>query len=124
MESLVDTHCHLYFNVFQNDLEEVLKRARELGVEHILVPGVDLATSAQAILLAESHDCIYAAVGIHPNEANNWDKDSLRELISMSKHPKVVAIGETGLDYYRNYTDPELQSTVFRAQLELACNHP
>jgi TatD DNase family protein len=117
---LVDTHCHLYFNVFQNDLEEVLKRARDVGVERILVPGVDLTTSGQAILLAESYEYIFAAVGIHPNEANSWDKDSLRELKSLADHPKVVAIGEIGLDYYRDYSDPEVQRSIFRAQLELA----
>ncbi len=117
---LVDTHCHLYFDRFQPDLEQVLDRARQAGVKRILVPGIDLATSQAAIRLAEANPEIFAAVGCHPTELQAWSPDTLVELRRLAQHPKVVAVGEIGLDYYHDRSQVELQVRVFREQLGLA----
>jgi len=117
---LVDTHCHLYFDSFDADRSEVIQRARQNGVERILNIGIDIPSSKAAIQLAQSATEIFAAIGIHPNESDRWDESSYAELLSMSKSAKVVAIGEIGLDYYRKYTLPDLQKSVFQEQLALA----
>ena len=118
--TLTDTHCHLYFNDFDDDRAHVLARAIDSGVERILVPGIDLQTSRSAIQLAEDNKVIYSAVGVHPNSANNWDVRTIGYLDELTSHPKVIAIGEIGLDYYRGLTSPLLQKQIFRDQLGLA----
>lgn len=118
--TLVDTHCHLNFNTFADDLNEVLQRAGQAGVSRILVPGSDIPTSYQAVKLAEQYPFICAAVGIHPNDAHTWDTNSTRQLEQMANHPRVAAIGEIGLDYYRKHSTPEQQKRALHAQLELA----
>lgn len=117
---LTDTHCHLNLNQFNEDLEAVLARAAQAGVERILVPGIDLETSRRAVELAEQHALLFAAVGIHPNSANSWDSGTIKEIKALCRHPKVVAIGEIGLDYYRQHATPAQQKAAFQAQLELA----
>jgi TatD DNase family protein len=102
LSRLIDTHCHLNFNLFQNDLENVLERAWDNGIERILIPGIDLETSRRAVELCEIYPKLYSAVGIHPSEALSWDQSSIGQLIELAKHPKVVAIGEIGLDYFRD----------------------
>ena len=118
--TLTDTHCHLDFRDFKKDRHRVLARAWEAGLERILVPGIDLPTSQAAIQLAARYDEIYAAVGMHPNSAQRWDAHNLGLLDEMAAHPKVVAIGEIGLDYYRDRTPHSLQKRVFQEQLTLA----
>ncbi|OQY32785.1 MAG: hypothetical protein B6I38_04220 [Anaerolineaceae bacterium 4572_5.1] len=117
---LVDTHCHLDFDNFENDREQVLNRAWEAGMERILLPGVDLASSRKAVRLAESHPKLFAAVGVHPNSALTWERDTLAELKSLAVHPKVVAVGEIGLDYYRHHAPHDAQRRVLNRQLKLA----
>ncbi|MBC8508117.1 MAG: TatD family hydrolase [Anaerolineales bacterium] len=117
---LTDTHCHLYFNNYDKDRDAVLARAWQAGVERILVPGIDLPSSRAAIELAEAYSQVYAAVGVHPNSATTWDAGSLAALTELAAHPKVVAIGEIGLDYYRDRAPRSLQKRVFREQIELA----
>ncbi len=120
---LTDTHCHLYFRQYHNDLDEVIQRAIDAGVERILVPGVDLETSREAIRLAEEYQNIFCAVGIHPNSANAWDENSLDQLEELAAHPRVVAVGEIGLDYYREQAPQQLQDRILREQLDLAANN-
>lgn len=117
---LADTHCHLYFDNYNEDRQAVLTRAGEAGVKRILVPGIDLLTSQQAIDIAEECEMVYAAVGVHPNSATTWDSSTLEALEMMAEHPKVVAIGEIGLDYYRDRAPHSLQARVLREQLSLA----
>jgi TatD DNase family protein len=116
----VDTHCHLYFDLFIEDREEVITRAWEKGVKKILLPGIDLTTSHQAVEFADQHANLFTAVGVHPNDGASWNEHTLNELSELCRHPKVVAIGEIGLDYYRQHTTPELQQEILHAQLELA----
>lgn len=118
----VDTHCHLYLEHFQNDLIEVLDRAQANGVKMFIVPGIDVETSQAAVALSERYDGIFAAVGVHPNYAETWDANSLSILDELSHHPRVVAIGEIGLDYYREFAVPEMQRQILREQLNLAAS--
>jgi TatD DNase family protein len=124
--TLVDTHCHLNLPAYDADREEVLDRARSAGVERILIPGVDLQTSQIAIELAKKHDDVFAAVGIHPHYVSEWSPALADEVASLAQSPKVVAIGEIGLDYYRNLSPPEKQRIAFADQLEIASalNYP
>jgi len=117
---LTDTHCHLDFDQFDPDREEVIRRAEQAGLTRILVPGIDLASSRAAVTLAEEHDCVYAAVGVHPNSGTTWQPGTRQALAELAHHPKVAAIGEIGLDFYRDWTPQALQRKVFREQLELA----
>ncbi|MGD2057781.1 MAG: TatD family hydrolase [Anaerolineales bacterium] len=118
--AIVDTHCHLNLAAFKPDLDAVLERASDAGITKILVPGMDLASSQQAISLANEHPALYAAVGVHPHDAKKWSSSTREQLEKLARDPKVVAIGEIGLDFYRNYSDPEIQRQAFKKQLELA----
>lgn len=117
---LVDTHCHLDFNSFEVDRQEVIERARAIGIVRLLVPGVNLDSSRAAVQLADIYPEIFAAIGIHPNEANSWNRHTLTQLKELASHPKVVAIGEIGLDYYRDRAPKESQQRILRTQLILA----
>ncbi len=118
---LFDTHAHLHFPEFAADLSAVLQRAREVGVRLILTIGTDAEDSREAVALAEAHPEVYAAVGVHPHDAVRADEAALEELQQLARTSrKVVAIGEIGLDYYRNLSPREAQIQVFRRQLDLA----
>jgi len=116
----IDTHAHLFFSDYTDDLPAVLSRAQEAGIDSIVVPGTDVKSSREAVLLAEQHEHIYACVGIHPHEAAKAGHQDIAEIQSLSEHPKVVAIGEIGLDYHYNFSPRELQRTFLAEQLELA----
>lgn len=103
----IDTHSHLFYPNFEDDLEEVIQRARDSGVDFILVPATDLATAKEVINLSEKYDMIYGAVGIHPHDTKDWDPSLLNEIESLASHKKIVAIGEIGLDYYYDYSPKE-----------------
>ena len=120
MEPIVDTHAHLDFRAFDEDREQVIERARAAGVQWIMNPGTDLESSRRAIHLAESYPGVYAAVGVHPHDAKTVAESTLTELRGLARHPKVMAIGEIGLDYYRDLSPRDVQRSVFRQQLELA----
>lgn len=117
---LVDTHCHLNFEDFETDRQTVLERAAAAGVAWLVNPSIDLATSQAVLTFAEKYERVYAAVGIHPNEASGLQGDWLGELRQLTHHPKVVAIGEIGLDDYWERTPRPWQEVVFEAQLDLA----
>ena len=116
----VDSHAHLFFKDFKDDLEDVLRRAQDAGVQYIVTPGTDLDTSKQSIDLAERYDMIYACVGFHPHDASKATSMELQEIERLSDHPKVVAIGEIGLDYHYNFAPPEKQREVFSEQVKIA----
>ncbi|HSD85526.1 MAG TPA: TatD family hydrolase [Anaerolineae bacterium] len=117
---LVDTHCHLDWKTFDPDREAVIDRAVQAGVTRMITIGVDVPSSRRAIELAEWHESVYAAVGVHPNDCAGFDAAGLSDLRSLAQHPKVIAIGEIGLDYYWHKVAPETQARTFRSQLELA----
>ena len=97
---LTDTHCHLDFNKFDEDRETVIQRAVEAGVSRILIPALEHESSLSAIRLAESHPPLFAAVGFHPTDLDKFSEQAFDEVKQLASHPKVVAIGEIGIDYY------------------------
>jgi TatD DNase family protein len=117
---LVDSHCHLDVEQFDADRAAVMERARGAGVQWIINPGIDLQHCRQAIALAEQYAEVYAAVGIHPNSSADFSAATLAEVRRLAQHPKVVAIGEIGLDYYWQKVASAQQAYAFRSQLELA----
>jgi TatD DNase family protein len=118
--ALIDSHTHLDFPQFDTDREAVIARAREAGLAAILNVGADLPSSRAAVALAEQYDFIYAAVGVHPHDARTVTPAVLDELRALARHPKVVAVGEIGLDYYRDLSPRPVQRQVFADQLALA----
>lgn len=119
---LADTHCHLDFNRFDEDRYQVVDNAREAGITRILNPGINIDSSKTAIELSRDYDEVYAAIGIHPNEGLTWNEGTSDLLREMAANPKVVAIGEIGLDYYRDQTPRDIQQRIFREQLNLAAD--
>ena len=117
---LIDSHCHLDLEQFDADRSAVIAQARAQGVDLIINPGIDLQHSRQAVALAEAHPGIYAAVGVHPNSSHDFTPETLEELRTLCDHPKVVAVGEIGLDYHWETVTPKVQKQAFVAQLGLA----
>lgn len=118
--SLVDSHAHLDARCFDGDRREVLARAATAGVAWIINAGADIASSFAGVALAERYPCIYAAAGVHPHNATKLTEETLAALAKLAHHPKVVAIGEIGLDFYRDLSPRPQQRAAFRQQLDLA----
>ncbi|SEA47386.1 TatD family hydrolase [Desulfuromusa kysingii] len=117
---LVDSHAHLDGSQFVDDLDATIDRATANGISHILTIGCDLKSSEQSIAIANKYEHIFAAVGVHPHDAVEIDDESLKILRSMLTQPKVVALGEIGLDFYRDRSPREIQRYAFRRQIRLA----
>lgn len=115
-----DTHAHYDSSKFDADRDAVLRALPESGVTLVVDPGDNAERSRRAVELAQQYPHVYAAVGWHPEEAENWDENSLPAIRELAKQPKVCAIGEVGLDYYWDTTYRERQKEMFRAQIELA----
>lgn len=117
---LVDTHCHLDFHQFDDDRTTVIERAREAGVTRMIIPAIDLHNCHDVIRVAEQFDGVYCAVGVHPNSSAGWESRDIEELRGFAHHPKVVSIGEIGLDYHWDKSPKEMQFKAFVEQMELA----
>lgn len=117
---LVDTHAHLMMAELMPELPDVLSRASAAGVRAIICVGIDLKSSEQAVELASRHSELYATVGVHPNDCAGLDPAWREEIRRLATSPRVVAIGEIGLDYYRDHASPEQQRRVLSAQLQIA----
>jgi TatD DNase family protein len=117
---LIDTHAHLDFPQFDADRHAVIERARAAGVLGIVNVGTDLGSSLRAVTLAAEKDMIYAAVGMHPHDAKKLDGGALAQLRDLARQPTVVAIGEIGLDFFRNLSPRDVQQRAFQAQLSWA----
>lgn len=117
---LVDTHCHLDFERFDEDRDQVIARALESGVGRIIVPALDLNNCPTVLHLAETYPAAYAAVGVHPNSSAGWQDEWVDTIRSHAQHKRVVAIGEIGLDYYWDNAPKEIQHRALRAQLAIA----
>ena len=136
---MIDTHCHLEMLQFKDDLQEVLNRAKEAGIEALVTIGSDFKGCKGAVDLSKKYDFVYAAVGIHPHDAKDLSEEifgQIRSWISESRAyrttceggdiPRIVALGEIGLDYYYDHSPREIQRTVFAKQLAYAkeCDLP
>ncbi|MHB8880778.1 MAG: TatD family hydrolase [Thermodesulfovibrionales bacterium] len=117
---LIDTHCHLEMDEFAPDRPEVIHRAAAEGIVAMITVGSDLDNSRKALQLAADHASVYASIGVHPHAAEAFTAETAAKLREWSGHPKVVAIGETGLDYHYNRSPKEVQARVFREHLEIA----
>lgn len=116
---LVDSHCHIDFDPLYPRIDDVLANAGENDVSHLLCVSVNLEDFPRILALAEQHDHIYASVGVHPNEREGRDPE-IDELVDLARHPRVVAIGETGLDYFRSEGDLDWQRDRFRRHIQAA----
>ena len=119
---LIDTHCHLDMPQFADDRTAVLQRAAAAGVSHIIVPAIDRANLTAVTDLAQTHESVFAAVGIHPNSCAAWTDDWLTAVRAAAARPKVVAIGEIGLDYYWDDAPHAVQHQALAEQLALAAD--
>ena len=117
---LVDTHCHLDFPQFEPDRDAVIQRARDAGISYFVNIGSTLDSSNAACALAAKHNEVYAGVGVHPHDADSFNHETEEKLKDLALSKKVVAIGETGLDYYRNLSSEEHQLHAFSRQIQLA----
>ncbi len=120
MTRLIDSHAHLDGKRFHGDLDAVLDRAREVGVDTVLAIGVDLESSRSARDLAHAHPGVWASAGVHPHDADAFDDDDWDALAALWTDPRVRAVGETGLDYFYDRSDRERQRSLFRRHLEVA----
>ena len=116
---LFDTHAHLHFPDFTSDLPDVLARARAAGVSRMVTIGTDVATSQAAIAIASREADVWAAVGIHPHDAGDADEAAFAEIATLARQSRVVAVGEIGLDFFRNLSPRDAQERVFRRLLAL-----
>ena len=120
MNYLIDTHSHIYSKDYDEDLAEVIDRASRNNVDKIICVGTDIQTSMQSLEISRAYKNVYCTVGIHPHEAKKTNQTYISDLEKMAKDPKVVAIGESGLDYYYNHSSPDIQKKIFIEQIELA----
>ncbi len=116
----IDTHCHIYYDKYQDDIKDVINRANDNNVKKMICVGVDIPSSEKSIALSKQYESIFATVGYHPHEAKLVDNNYLDKMIELLKHPKSIAVGEIGLDYYYEHSDKKTQIKIFREQLELA----
>jgi TatD DNase family protein len=117
---IVDTHCHLDFEAFDDDRHAVIERALAAGVTRIVVPALDMDNGEIVIGLADQYPQVYAAVGVHPNSSASWEEGWIDTIRGWAAHKKVVAIGEIGLDYHWDKSPPKTQKRAFTLQLALA----
>jgi TatD DNase family protein len=117
---MVDSHCHLNFDSYNDDRDAVIERAAAAGVSRIIIPAVDMETCEEAMALAAKHEGIFAAVGVHPNSTAEFEPSMIERLREWSKGKRVISIGEIGLDYYWDKSPKAKQFEAFEAQLALA----
>ena len=118
--SLIDTHCHLEMEEFDNDRDDVIKRAIDNGISSIITISSDIESNSKAIEISKKYDCVYSTIGLHPHDAKDFTEEFYKRLIEFSKESKVVAIGEIGLDYHYDNSPREKQREVFERQLLLS----
>ena len=117
---MIDSHAHLDMKQFDSDRDQVIERAESAGVEHIISVGIDIKSSRNALKLTTHYPSIFATAGIHPHNADNANKNNLEEIELIAQHDKIIAIGEIGLDFFRNRSARQNQIEVFTQQLAIA----
>ena len=117
---LTDTHCHLFYEQIKNDLDAVLARAKDLGVDRFICVATNLEDAEECLNLSKKYKNIYASVGIHPHDSKNAPRDYIKRIYDFMKNDEIVAVGEVGLDYFRNISSPKIQKEIFRSQMRIA----
>ena len=117
---ICDSHCHLQDRRFRNEIEKIINNATNAGVEKILVPGWDLRSSREAVVISGKFDNVYVSCGVHPHDAKFYNNSVEKEIIKLSRNKIVVSIGEIGLDYYRDLSPRKVQKEVLKKQLKIA----
>ncbi len=120
MAFLVDSHAHLTFDQYRDDIDAVIASAQKAGLKYILTVGTDFTDSVKAVELSQKYHMVYASVGTHPHDASKVSEDILRRTEELCGNPKVVAVGETGLDYYYNHSPKDIQQKIFREHIKIA----
>ena len=118
-----DSHCHLHICEQEASLDDLLTRARMTGVQQMVAIGIEVASSERALAIAREHEGVYSSAGVHPNDATEWTEEAGKRIDELLAHDEVVAVGETGLDFYRDYTPHDVQRAAFRDHIELAKGH-
>ena len=117
---LTDTHCHLYYEELFKDLAGVLDRAHEQGVNRFICVGTNIQDSKKSLSITDNHENIFASTGIHPHDAKDVSESFIDDIYNLMEYDSMVAIGEIGLDYFRNISDPEIQKEIFVSQMKIA----
>ncbi len=117
---LIDTHCHLYYEDLKNDLDGVLSRAEALGVTRFICVGTNISDSKECLSITENNDNIFASAGVHPHDAKDVSAGWTDAIYELMEYESMIAVGEMGLDYFRNISDPDVQKKVFHAQMRIA----
>lgn len=117
---VVDSHCHLDYDVFDNDRQEMMARAKEFGIDYMVTIGTQLHKMPDILRVADEYPYVFATVGIHPHHATEAPDDTLAQLYAYGKNPKIIGLGETGLDYYYNKTGYDTQEKIFRHHIQVA----
>jgi len=117
---LTDTHCHLFYDDLKDNLPDILDRAKQLGVDRFICVATNLEDALECLKLAETHANIWASAGVHPHDAKDAPGNLVNRIRELMVHEKMVAVGEMGLDYFRNISDQETQQKVFRKQMSIA----
>jgi TatD DNase family protein len=116
----VDSHCHLDYDIFNDDREAMMLRAKEYGIDYMVSIGVELDKMPNILKIVEPHQNLFATVGIHPHHALEAQENCLEQLYEYAKHSKIIGLGETGLDYYYNKTGYDIQEKIFRDHIQVA----
>ena len=119
---LTDTHCHLFYDQIKNDLEAVLQRAIDMGVNRFICVATNLDDAEECLSISKSYENIFASAGIHPHDSKDAPMNYEEKIIDLMKNDGMVAVGEMGLDYFRNLSSPTIQKKVFRSQMQIAHN--
>src|SRR5262249_28417318 len=117
---IIDSHAHILKEFFPEDKEQVIENLKKVNVTHVINPGVDLEDIPELLRLADSENNIYLAIGLHPHQASEWEQTSAQRIEQYIEHPKVVAVGECGLDFYYNNSPRDQQLFAFREQIKIA----
>lgn len=117
---LTDSHCHLFYDEIQNDIENIFDRSKQLGVNRFICVGTNINDSAQSLEIAEKYDNVFCSAGVHPHDAKDVGVDYIQQIETMMSSDKMIAVGEIGLDYYRNISPKKNQIKIFHELLSLA----
>ena len=117
---LTDTHCHLFYDDIKNDLPNVLKRAEDLGVDRFICVATNVEDAKECLDLTKAYDNVYGSAGVHPHDSKDAPVDYVDRIYDLMESDSMVAVGEMGLDYFRNLSDPQIQKDVFRTQMSIS----